>query len=476
MKTEVHMNSRLVILLILFFLSLVPLRAQVPIDTLKGMLRAIYLAPKDSILRTYPDGYSMCSPDDPINEKRYTIKNWSESNLYSYFVVTGNNELLMIDWVDGTISRIRGNEVDSTGSIKNQKMFIETNVFQDQSDVYLYGGYGFWSARNRLVKVGDDYNWEPVITTNASSGKTDKKYPPGAFENQMLVINQEVYLFNGRTVNPEDPLEKPHFDEVWTFDFKKRSWQKKGRINLKLFPGTPQARILIPLADRAYIFRDEKGVVELFPQQNKAVIYNHSLISIEVFRSELWRLAPFYRNGKIYFYRNLHPASTRTFDKMEFELKSVSIPEFLGQKTGEENFYSEDWKLLNDWRFWSVMLILVTYLTYRLSGGIKTGPRLELTETGLRYKSKDYEIPPVHLTVLKKLYEAGGPVPSAEILRLVENPGLQYSHNNRVKNEVIQRLNIQLQSILNTKEELIRLTSSESDKRYKWYELRRDRF
>jgi hypothetical protein len=469
------MTNRVNILLIFCLSGYFTVPAQIKIDTLKGMFRSVYLPAKDSILRTYTDGYGLSSPDDPLNEKRFRIKNWSEVNLYSYFFVTKNMELLMIDWVAGTIARIRGDQIDSAGGPGYQKMFIETTLFQGESDVYMYGGYGFWSARNRLMKVSNDYRWEPVLL-NSASNSSEKKYPPGLFDNQVMLIDQEAFLFNGRIINPEDPLEKPHFDEVWTFDFEKRSWQKRGRVNPELFPGTPQARVLIPLDDRAYILRDEKVVVELFPKKNKAVIYNHSLISIEVLRAELWRLAPFYRNGKIYFYRNLHPASTRTFDKMEFELKSVSVPEFLGQKTGEEIFYAEDWRLLKDWRLWSAVLMLVGFLTYRLSGGIKTGPRLELTETGLRYRSKDYEVPDVHLSVLKKLYEAGGPVSSAEILRLVENPGLQYSHNNRIKNEVINRLNIQLQSILNTKEELIKLTSSDADKRYKWYELRREWF
>ena len=470
------MIRRLTIASIFILGSTMPSQAQVSIDTLRGMMRALYIPLKDSILMTYLDGYSFSSPDNPGVGKRYRIENWTEVNAFSYFYINRNKELLMVDYVDGSIRRIHGEQIDSARGAGYPKMFIETNLFQDDSNVYLYGGYGFWSARNRLVRISEDYRWEPVPFRLSKGSAAVSQHPPGLFENQVLIVNKQAYIFNGRVVNPEEPLEKPHFKEVWAFDLDKQVWRRKGPINPDLFFEIPHTRALIPNGDRGYILRDEKGVIELVPEKNKAVIYQHTLVSNEILQSEQWRLRPFHRKGKIYFYRNLNPTQNLPFDQMSFQLKSVDIDKFLGAKVGEENFYKEDWFSLGDWRFWTIALLLVFFLTYRLSRGIETKSRLELTENGLRYRSTEYDVQPLHLTVLRKLYEADGPVSSNDIMEIVQNPNLKYSHNNRVKNEVIRQLNIQLQSILNTSDEIITSTASDTDKRYRLYYLDKGRF
>ena len=149
--------------LLLLISGFFPLRAQVSIDTLKGMFRAVYLPGKDSVLRTYADGYSLSPPDNPLNEKRYRVNNWSEVNAFSDFFVNEKNEIVMIDRVDASVARVTADRIDSSERAGFPKMFIERTLFEHPSGIYMFGGYGFWSARNKLVRVSDDYKWEPVM-------------------------------------------------------------------------------------------------------------------------------------------------------------------------------------------------------------------------------------------------------------------------------------------------------------------------
>lgn len=92
------------------------------------------------------------------------------------------------------------------------------------------------------------------------------------------------------------------------------------------------------------------------------------------------------------------------------------------------------------------------------------------------YRSVLHELDAHQSAVLKRLLEADDMVSSNELTAIIRNPNLQYSHNNRVKNEIVRELNLRFKSILNIKQELITSTVSEQDKRYRWYRIDRTYF
>lgn len=65
-------------------------------------------------------------------------------------------------------------------------------------------------------------------------------------------------------------------------------------------------------------------------------------------------------------------------------------------------------------------------------------------------------------------------VDSGIILDIVENPEHNYSHNIRVRNQVMEDLNFRLKTILNSKKDLISNYKSKTDKRFKVYKLEKN--
>ena len=447
----------------------------IEVDSLRGILRSFYFPEKDLIVRTYHDGVSVSSPDQPTSEKRIFIKKWTFNEAWSNFYFD-KGELFMVHQLNGSIFRVRHDSLVVTDRIEYLKMFLEAKPFIYDSSFYMIGGYGLWSVRDKLVRVNELHHWEPVLLGKGGAAVKETEIFPGMFGGQAIVSGDKLYVFNGRGVNMADPLENPLLKDVWRFDFIAKTWSNLGELNEELFFELRESYGAINLEDRYLIFKKQKALIELFPEENRVVLYRHTLISGEVMNTDFSRLPAFYRKGRVYFYRNYQQSKNLPEEKRTYELTSVPVEAFYGARIGEAVFYKESWSWLKSPVLWIISAAVFITGVGGFFYSRKPGFKPELTDTGIRYRGKHYDVPSVNLAVLKKLYDSQGPVSSQEIMEIVQNPNLQYSHNNRVKNDVIRQLNIQLQSILNTGEEPITMTSSETDKRYKWYELKRGLF
>ncbi|MFZ9981082.1 MAG: kelch repeat-containing protein [Cyclobacteriaceae bacterium] len=445
------------------------------IDSLRGIMRSFYYPERDLIVRTYLDGISVLSPDQPSSEKRRFIKKWSIEEALSNFYFD-KDDLYMVHQLNGSVFRVINDSLEVIEKMEHLKMFIEAKSFIYDSSFYMLGGYGLWSVRDKLVRLNEFHRWEPVLLCKRGKNTKASELFPGMFGGQAIISRDKLYVFNGRTINMADPLEKPLLKDVWQFDFVNKTWSNLGALNEDLFFEVPERYATIKLQDRHLIFKKQKALIELFPQDNRVVLYEHTLISMEVMNGDFFQLPAFLRKGRVYFYRNYNSAKNLAEEKRTYEFTSVPVEALYGARIGEDVFYKESWSWLKSPVLW---IISATVFITGVGGFFYSRkPRFKpkLTDTGVRYRGKHYDISLVNLTVLKKLYNSQGPVSSQEIMEIVQNPNLQYSHNNRMKNDVIRQLNIQLQSILNTGEELITMTNSETDKRYKWYELKRGLF
>lgn len=445
------------------------------IDSLKGIMRSVYFPEKDLIVRTYADGVTISSPDQPLKEKKIIIKNWTFDEAFSFFYFD-KDELYMVHQLNGSIFKVGEEGLELVEKMEYLKMFIETNPFIYDSTFYMYGGYGLWSARERLLKINESNRWEPVVLGKEVLNDTEVESPPGVYGNGAIISGNRLFIFNGRTVNVADPLENPSLADVWRFDFIQNTWSKLGKLNEEIFFELPESHATIDLGDRFLLLKKQKGLIELFPEENRMVLYQHTLASMDIMQSEFLRLPAFHRNGRIYFYRYYEPSKNEASEKRTYEFTSVPVKALYGAKVGEDVFYYEKWRFVKSPMLWlitggALILGVFGFIYFR-----RSETKVEILDSGIRYRGTTYEMPAINLAVLKRLYDSEGPVSSQEIMEIVQNPNLQYSHNNRVKNDVIRQLNIQLQSILNTNEELITMTSSDADKRYKWYELKKERF
>jgi hypothetical protein len=79
------------------------------------------------------------------------------------------------------------------------------------------------------------------------------------------------------------------------------------------------------------------------------------------------------------------------------------------------------------------------------------------------------------LKVLRHLLKKDD-VPNSELLDLVEQKGVHFSHNIRVKNDVLNQINMKLKAILQVDTNFIIFKKSDTDSRLKVYRLNKQYF
>ena len=91
-------------------------------------------------------------------------------------------------------------------------------IFQYANNIYRYGGYGFFSEREFIVKYDFDTNeWESVNITSSLN-------PTGRFDFAHYIKEDVLIIIGGNKVDPLNRLERLSLEDSWEFSFKEMSW------------------------------------------------------------------------------------------------------------------------------------------------------------------------------------------------------------------------------------------------------------
>lgn len=99
-----------------------------------------------------------------------------------------------------------------------------------------------------------------------------------------------------------------------------------------------------------------------------------------------------------------------------------------------------------------------------------------MDKDGLLYLGKaTINFDETELKVIKYLLK-NDDVPNSELLELVEQKGVHFSHNIRMKNDILNQLNLKLKAILQVDVNFIIFKKSDTDSRLKVYRLNKQYF
>ncbi|MFM7193152.1 MAG: hypothetical protein ACKOYP_00015, partial [Bacteroidota bacterium] len=357
------------------------------------------------------------------------------------------------------------------------KVTINASLFAHNTDYYMFGGYGLWSNRSTLLRLNRYDRWEPVIFEREDGRSEAESFPPPLHHTVFIISGDTGIIYNGYLVDPTDRLHKPTWDGVWMLDIPGRRWQELGTLNREFIPSPDFPILSITVPTGTLLFPDTQSVPLLQKNGRMMTIHRHSLASLELLSNDHTRWVPFYRNGSIHYYHAIDRERGLPETEQLVEFRSIDLEDFLGPVTGEAPlFFPTNSGPSFPW--WGYLLLAL------LPGGIialkkfrnQAKPLAELTAEGIRYRSTLHELDPSAHAILQVLLNHDGAVSSDALVAAIRNPNLQYSHNNRIKNELMRQLNVQLRAILNVKEDLITSTFAGKDKRFRWYTLDRSRF
>ena len=99
-------------------------------------------------------------------------------------------------------------------------MQFGSTVFKYNSEIYRYGGYGFFSSRDFIVKYDFSTNeWESIIITN-------NEVPKGRYDISFLLNKDKLIIMGGDGVDPLNRQNRISLNDSWQFSFKNMRWNK----------------------------------------------------------------------------------------------------------------------------------------------------------------------------------------------------------------------------------------------------------
>lgn len=375
----------------------------------------------------------------------------------SYNLFNVNRKIYIVHNLGGEVFELRGNQFVRIDQSFEHKMQINSQNFTYDNRIFKFGGYGFWSARNFFTYFDlNSKEWE------AYSPVQGERIPPGMFDVNQFINGEEITYFNGVSIDQFDHLKFEKNRDIWHFNLRTKTWKFKGKSTL-FFGNNPQN---FQYKNYYFAFTDERRIIRLNLIDDTYEIFSNEAVSSKISPA----FTPFVENNQIYFFANNHSSG-------DINLVTVPLAEFLG-KPLEKNYFIE----IDYWAEYSnyfIILIVIIIASIGIYFWIKLNPpkASKITDKeGMLYLGKAaINFDETELKVIKYLLK-NDDVPNSELLELVEQKGVHFSHNIRVKNDVLNQLNLKLKAILQVDTNFIIFKKSDTDSRLKVYRLNKQYF
>ncbi len=353
----------------------------------------------------------------------------------------------------GIVYKLQNDTIKRIDNSFNHKMQINSNIFVYNGRILRYGGYGFWSARNFFTYFDTDLlEWEALSPVNS------KEVPKGTFDGLYTLDKDDAYFFNGKSIDDFNKTDTYFNNEVWNYNFKLQEWRYLGTANF------------IDLTHYVYPIRYKKSLL---------VLYTNGISTIDLVNNKLSK----FKHGK--YSMNLIPSLNHYFlnDRFYFfyfkennkiYLKSVSENEFIGEFVSEKPFYS-NYNLLKGSFSLAGSILLLAFLANVGFRQFKKRKKIVLLDNGLRYQNQFIEFDQKAMEILKLLV-LGTDVSSIKILSVVEEKQYSAAHNERIKVQKLEEINLKIKTLLNFSDDIIQAKKSETDKRIRQYFVNKNLF
>jgi len=369
-----------------------------------------------------------------------------------YTTLSVNSVNYFIHRKGGLVFQLKNDTIKRIDKSFNHLMQNSSNIFSYNSKILRYGGYGFWSDRNFITSFDTDiFEWLVLSAENS------KEFPEGTSSGFYQLINDEVYFFNGSSVNPKDRVLNYFTDAVWKYNFTAKSWEFIGKSSLL----TP------PLYSK---YLDGRNYNLLF-YENKIIKIDILKNKLKTFRREKYTynwhysLGLFYVNNRLLFFTN---TGANTY------LTSATEDEFLGNSVSEKSFYKNYNNLIVTILSLFTFIIL-GFLIRMVIKNIKKRKKIVLLENGLRYKNKFTEFDAKSMEIIKILI-SNHEISSGTILKILEEQQYSPAHNERIKVQKLEEINIRIKDLLGINFEILTSKKSDIDRRIRLYSIKNELF
>lgn len=375
----------------------------------------------------------------------------------SYGLFEIDKRLYLSHHLGGEVYEMKDNLLVRIDQSYEHKMQINSADFVYDNRIFRFGGYGFWSARNFFTYFDlKSKEWEIYSPVQG------KNFPPGLFDVNLYQNGENLYLFNGVTTNELDYLKLEKSQDFWQFNLRTKTWKKRGKTSLFFGNNTKNFRD----KNNYFAFTEERRILRINFDTNTYDTFQNEAFSTKIFE----RFQPVVENDILYYFNHNHAT-------VSIDLLAVPLADFLGEPQSSANFLETDyWEEYGMLFISGLVLFLISLLIYFLLLLNPKKANYITDKDGILYLGKAaINFEETELIVLKYLLK-NNDVPNSELLGLVEQKGVHFSHNIRLKNDLLNQLNLKLKAILQVDVNFIIFKKSDTDSRLKVYRLNKQYF
>ena len=340
---------------------------------------------------------------------------------------------------DGNINRI-----DKSYTHKNQ---LNSSLFIYNDTLFRFGGYGFFEAKNFFTYLSNETNeWETLNTKS-------KSFPEGNFSNKFFLTNNSFYFFGGFTIDPNNKNNRIPNDKMWMYSFLDKKWTLI--TENEIFLNMKYSNFDFFYKEKFY-FSYEKDFYSFNTLDESIVKYKY----IKKFDKGNQRYPTIALNDSVYSLGVFPNKKKNNYNIISESINSFQVEEVIVDNTV---------KTVTTSSIAVIVLILIIFLIYKYFK-VNFFETISLNKNLMSYGFKkinilEYEQKFLDILIKNEL------VDNSSLLSAVDSE-IDYSQKTRIKNQIINSLNIKLQILTNNRF-LIDKNVSKNDKRYSFYQLKK---
>ena len=396
----------------------------------------IYFFEKNNYFKVDVADYKI-SKSLEFNNNGFDINNFTPIKINDVFYFVQN--------VGGLVLKLNKNDLIRIDKSFTHKMQIASTVFKYKNEIYRYGGYGFFSARELIVKFDFETNeWESVKVN-------EELMPRARYSNAFSIDKNNLTIIGGETIDRYNREKRIRLSDMWQFSLEELKWSF-----------ILESEEILAIDSDAFIFENKI----LFREAN--YLKNLNLDSYELSTNNLTntllkvsnRFKIHYFDGSFHFVVNRNNGERVLISRTKKELLGTS--KFLKSLENRKLLSFNNLIIIG---LLSFVIIIIFFLKRYLNSVI-------LKTNKIKYRNKTVFISEEEYIVLKEFFRNQNSLENNILQNLVNKDQYERSHNVRRKNNLINTLNSKLQILFNNNSfNYIEIKKSDFDKRYKRYFL-----
>ena len=429
-----------IIVSIIFLLttSLVSQEINIPANITKSYNdhQYIYFFTKNNYFKVDVASYNISKPIE-FNNNGFDINNFTPIKINDVFYFVQN--------VGGLVLELNKNDLKRIDNSFNHKMQITSTIFRYNNEIYRYGGYGYFSAREFIVKFDFETNeWESVKVNG-------ELIPPARFSNAFSIDENNLTIIGGTTVDRYNREKRVRLTDMWQFSFEELKWsflldsEEIQPIDYEAFK-----------FDNKIFFREGNYLKSL--NLDSFELSNNNLTNALLKVSKRFKIH--YFDGSFHFVVDRNNGERVLISRTKKEL--LGTPKFL-KSLENKNLLSFNNLIITG----LLLFVIITIFFLR-----RYFNSVILKTNKIKYRNKTVFISEEEYLVLKEFFRNQNSLENNILQNLVNKDQYERSHNVRRKNNLINTLNSKFQILFNNNSfNYIDTKNSDFDKRYKRYFL-----